>query len=789
MNHEYEKKEGFRFGTGGFLLAAAVTALFLPPCICSVLMVSGRNYLTDTAVGLIRCLCGLIAVILLVGGIRRTGENKKPFALTAQTVSLAVLIDIALYIATSFIIKRIAAKITSVAPLFIIGGIAFLAGLLFTVAFLYTAVSGKSTGKFFTAFKKPFKMLLWTLILLVAIAVLSIRDFLLPTLGAEIHFSSVAGSLAERLLEGIAAGLLLCLAIRLMAKSAEKDDVKSDSKQMTAFILAAVFTVAFAAGIFVSEKMLSENAYNVIVDDISRYILAGTAELKYGSLDAAYADYRNAVLHKLAWEDCLGVGDSEFSYSDGSRDDLLLIFLNDEKYGEDSGIYRYLTNVDPENIAARELYIYILNRKLEKDKLSDEENGYLTECVNTAVAEECFVRGFVVPKDTKPYKDQLLEQLENWDPLEPMLKCINLLIRDARSGRRDNIYEVIDIAEDNPNEKGLQYLAVTYAQTAVSDGSEELCARAAGCVKRYLELCENEKMSEKQLNAERMAMLEYLTDFWAYEDALSLADKIDTKDKNAKQLVALTRVLCYNKLDRTEDLYKTADELVEAMPDDPMGYYFRGVGALKNRDTDKALSAYVKIAEIIEKGKLSGDALHNAEQCLLDLGEYITIYDGSGWTDLYYACYADLTDTQRADLAKSKLGDAYLRQLYYLFGDADSEKSLAAGKEILAINGNLALSMYLSGAVYYNDGNYEKAIEQLRKSLAVNRNNMAVYYILANAYKKAGDYENAYANALYVQNRVSEINHSTDWFGVGYHIGPLVDEIQRLMEESKGGED
>jgi tetratricopeptide (TPR) repeat protein len=420
---------------------------------------------------------------------------------------------------------------------------------------------------------------------------------------------------------------------------------------------------------------------------------------------------------------------------------------------------------------------------LNSKKMTTVRKGYRSELLMNFMLEESFVSGFSEIPKVKEAKKLIKTLEEAYGTISAYQEMIAVLDSAGRIGEVDTkvMSRAMEIAEQNEDDAILQYLAAYIVAAGAADGREYYYQRAVPLVVSFLELSANDKkISDEELALRQTSAIELLTTLQGYQEIVDLIDEMDL-DKEDEEAMGALRLFCLLNSGSSEEVYEAAAEMVDEGSEEPQIWYYYGVGALEQGDTDAMNEAMETIMEMVMDEDLSDKELLRAESALYIMIEYATLNESSILAkNNFYHTMSEREQKQYSPLLHSYLEamDAYANGNDH-YPDMDRyEYAKQQIDEVLEERDDLCFAWYLKGCICYRAQQFEEAIEYFEEALSYDPENIQILYALANAYDGAGDYENAYAISTQVEKLWPKKNHAEDPFGIGFHNPNLKNRLE-----------
>ena len=825
--------------TPSFLFLTLFILLSGEYLLCAMKMAKKQGFLTEQEVASCGKLAIIIAIIFLfvtLFSMTFKNESKQhlicrlgrvfftmfPIILVAEIISL-------LY--PKFLEQS---NITDIKKWFIVRIIAAVIALLVVTAMLFTTVNditkeGKIGGVLKGVLRlitHPLHFILFIILTLVSIIMTEALELVFTYVpGINIYFSFYV-YMAMYLIDALLATAFMCLTIKIMEKKASTWNNKSFAKKakkqqkstpnienggsvqaaeteveekvklgtqlkktfsILSLVISVITLVACVVMAFFVNKTEEQSNSDKFLKDIDVSIAAGVSMLSYGQLNEAQKYYNYAQV-------CID------AYNDYMNDDVYALADLAEKYPENVNVWAYYTELSDsyeelekyiieENPFNDELKSLLIQKYSKSKKLTKKQKAYREEFIRDNISEMNFTTYVADAVTASGEKKRLSKKInDKYDVIGGYVKCLKFLNDTGKNGYVYDVVDILDIADEYPDEVYIQYLAGTAAAAGVTDHTYYY-DQAITIVNRFVRLSEDDKnISENELILRRQRAANLLVYLKDYTEAENVLDDIDLeKYPDKKPEILIQKLYCADCKGKSEQCYELAKELLDEGQENAYVYYFYGVGALKEGDKDITIEAINDCSKFLCNTELSEEELLKNETAFYTMLEYAVLNDSETWTQYQYGFYGELEDEKKDYIEDLPYYFMEALDLYYNVGDY--EAALENINEVLEIRDDLSYAWYLKGAILYSLEEYEDSAESYENAIELNPDHPTFLYALACTYDASGDYKKAYEASGKSADIVPTINHEQDWYGLGVHnvalYNRLADEVEVDEEETK----
>lgn len=760
---------------GGLFISVLLISV-VPALILSCALAVKGAFLTEAFTVAVKIVCAIGAALCAVIAARcaQDAADRKGLLLTLlKTAALYLAIFAVLYALTAaanMLVPKFTQNRTVRALPFYIGGVL---QSIFLPAFLYRMVRpnpDKRVG--------IFRYLLCALLVIAAGCVLQAEEVLPLLIKKTVVYTKVTSAFVILVVKALLAALLLSAVIGLLKKN---KGAAGPEKKASALAAAIPALIALTA-VILSALAFRVSAYQRIKDDVDGLIAEGTDCLQKTAFDRAGFTFRRADNHRNGWLALLNGESAYYAYSDYRLDEdtTVLFLISEDSIDTAEETLKNSYSSLPVNAVLFELYAK------ERTNRPEFTGNYYQDTLAMLAANGIYTRPYPLVDDLNDrQKADLTEYFGSLDRIGALRKILDGISEYGHTGEWNSPYDLYELCEQYPDDFFINYYAAAYSAITVDDSFSPESVEAV--IDNYLRIAETE-LDDDSLNMVRARAIDQYIQLGSYEKALAVAEKVKTASADEKENLDLIRLICYNRLDRSDECTALAAQMIAQGSTQPRVIFFAGVGAVKKGDRSAALDHFSSLCQLLKPGQ-SSDEVYEIEQHMLVLGQYIALADDSSWTDFTYSFYGDLTEEERmAFKKKDNLAYLYLEGIYNVFETEDKAAALAALDAVTDANASLSLAWYLKGAILQAQGDHAEAAKMLEKSLSLHDDVPAVMYTLANTYDALGRLEEAYRLSVRVYEKYSVVNHEKDWYGLGYHNTNLMNSLKDALDEQNGGE-
>lgn len=567
------------------------------------------------------------------------------------------------------------------------------------------------------------------------------------------------------LLRAITALIDAC-ALTLIFRHIEKAEVTKNWR-----VRLIVAPVGIAACLVCQLILLHTNPLDRISAGIAEDLAYGAAELAAGNVETASEWFHMAQERRDAWEYTTGATDHDRLYDGRSATTLEARYLYWQYRDDLDAMERCLLEEEVGlDYAVSLLRVYA---GLESE-LSGRSKALQTDTLTLMVAQGVFTDDVLTIGDLEEQKFKLTKKLADFDRIDIYCEAVDILTETGRTGGVSvgQMEDMLELAEQNPQDLSLQYFAVVYGCACKSDGASHY-DRTMEAAERFVNLYEKQiRATDDQKYQCRWQLINWALELGLYERATEYCEEALQAAETEEVLMVLAQ--CQNELGRTEDCYETAQRILKQYPENSGAVYYCAIAELQKNDIDAAIRSAEKLSSMVQE--LTGEERHRAEVMFYDVIQRQSFND-AGYNTMIYR---KLTEEQRALIDKDAFYADYLDAAYLCFSERDYEASMEKLSKVLEKEPGLSQANYLKGCIYFGMEQYEKAAEAYREALSIDDTAATAWYSLANAYDALGRYEEAYEACARVSALLPDTDHLFDPYGVAIHNNNLK---RRLAQE------
>lgn len=653
----------------------------------------------------------------------------------------------------------------------------------------------------------PFSYALWIFMSATLVAAELGTDHILCVLLPFGDRSPAANFGRHLLIAALHAGLLYMIMITMNA-SAEKWKEKSREKKRrkisaervkkaeqaametgklrTGRLISAGVSVAGTAALLIAAAVVSPapSGAETVAAEIMEQGANGAEELLAEDFDAALYYYESACSRMEAWKaylhddsETLRKLSGEFPKEEEVR------YLEAVVSGEPAELESYIMKENSSSrMKQRLLAVYA---SMEEGTLSPEQENRREEIVRSMISEENFRRDTVAATDIIGQEQELEDLLKDMDILHSDAKAVEVLADSGREGKLNGEMAdtLIELAESEQEDEGLQYLAGVYGASLTYDDADHY-EETVRCLKRFDRLHdENELYSEEQRQRQKVITADLMMECYGYEAAAEVLKDIrtDSVKEDAEQML----LVCYERMGEYGACYDMAQKILQEDAENISAMFYVSLCALKLERPEESFEILFDLSDVIRSSDTAEETRIEAEQMLYPLIEFATILDRTDYTEFQYRYYPDLTEEQKERLEENEFLYAYMEAVYSCFSNGDEDTAMEQINKVLDLCPGLPQALYLKGVICAQEKEFEKAAEAYRQSLAVRRDSATTWYALANAYDAMEMYEEAYEACINAEALQPETDHDSDWYGVGLHNQNLKRNLELILGEEE----
>ena len=801
------------------LALTVVLLTVLGPLLCSVAMVITKTVLPEIVIFSFRAVSVVLAGLTLM---LYFCYYKEPQGQKGHVQRVLPMLKAELWLLAVFLLWRTAwyilfdmapaklienaALIRTLAPVWI------MVGLLFAVIMFHWMVhiswqSNKKTGFFASLlhlFRHPLILVLSLLCCVLLVFVYILMGILGSLLGKGDSFLSM---IAAYLLKSVGCYFVLMLLFWLFRRAEQKDAKKApvqtkrdDTEQpdeavyrkkpagiLISCVVAAVIIVA--AGLYQNGDRLFVSGNDRVFSSVETTLSEADMKVLEGSFDAAVVQVNKAAAQLQALDTYVNEN-SEYSIGtlqQENTDDPLIGFL----YLLETGDFQELEQKARTGALDESWYPVLLNYMKTLEELTPNQKTLQRELVQICIAREIFTSDMPDVRDLTKGKLAVRKEMEKYQEYLQLYNGLELATAYGKSGgvTRELVEQVLELAEENPENASLQYMAVMIGSNYQADNAnhygrtmeaasrfDKLYTEAAG---QFGKLSVDDVGDDASLAREKAALGQAALRCYEYEIAKDYLDQAYALESEA--VYALMSARCSEKLGDYETCYDMAGEAAKEDETDDEALYLMCISALKMQNTDAALEAAMQLSDLVENDQ--AEDLMSADQRLYVCAQYMAMKDSASWTDYTYCIYDQLNDTQLGELKKHAVLQGYMTAIYQCFMKKDYETALTAADGLLKVRDDLHYAWYLKGTILSNQKQFEAALEAYKKAEAINSGVPATLFSIANTYDALGDYETAYLYCQRIAVLMPDVDHGSDMFGIIYHNQRLMEALERELNQ------
>ncbi len=595
--------------------------------------------------------------------------------------------------------------------------------------------------------------------------------------------SSFISTCAYRIIGSFLEAFFFTLAAKhLLKKQKPKDTSK---KKHGNYIFGAVTaTAALVLSIYLG---IPNSITTCAAKDMEVYLTQGLLFLGTGDMVAAERAYEQAGEHFSAWK-AIAQGNSYNVPSKFQDDNVLLYFskLNDNT----DNLRTFLATSYDDDTADMWLPL-MLSRYSNKESLSDDEIEHRKELTAICIANEIFTVDYPTEEIINKKSDDILAMIGN-DPEKEYARYKTLAsvlsgFETCETSFSTGISQLIQCAEQNPDDISIQYITATLGSSNVWDGAGHFDGTSEAILRfRSLWFDEyGENATQEQIDSLELSCGNMLMDIHKYDAAANLLKKaVDSSQDSFKLKQMLAS--CYIQLDDAENSYNLAKEMYADYPEDVTTLWLYSVGSLKKGNNLEAIKIAGELADVVKNDKsepeLDGDVL------LFTCVTYLSLNDSGSYTDYQYRIYnGDETDPKLlAEFKNNEFLYNYVNAVYWEKQKDKPDEALPYAKKALSYQENSGRLWYLNGMIHFDLKQYEDARDAYIKANTLVPGDSSTMFALANTYDALGNYQEAYdlceeINEMYPNG----VEHLVDLYGVSAHVGSLYNSLKSHI--NKGG--
>ena len=244
--------------------------------------------------------------------------------------------------------------------------------------------------------------------------------------------------------------------------------------------------VGIAACLVCQLLLLHTSPMDRISAGIAEDLAYGAAELAMGNVEAASEWFHMAQERRDAWEYTTGATDQDRLDDGRAATTLEARYL----------YWQYRDNLDAmekcllEEEAGLDYAVSLLRVYAgQESELSERSKALQTDTLTLMVAQGVFTDDVLTLEDLEDQKFKLTKKLADFDRIDIYCEAVEILAETGRTGGVSvrQMQDMLELAEQNPQDLSLQYFAVVYGCACKSDGASHY-DRTMEAAERFVEL-------------------------------------------------------------------------------------------------------------------------------------------------------------------------------------------------------------------------------------------------------------------------------------------------------------
>ena len=534
-----------------------------------------------------------------------------------------------------------------------------------------------------------------------------------------------------------------------------------------------IFAPLGIVGCIVAQVLLVRvNPVEQIGASVAENMTVGAMELAKGNLETASGWFHRAKELRDAWAYTTGITEEDL-LENGEKATLLESRYLYWQAAEDVDAME--TCLMEEDVDLSFAVSLLQNYGKSEKKMSARSKAVRQDILNLMVAQNVFTNDVLMLEDLKGQRNKLAKQFVEFEELQVYCDAVDVLTQTGKEGEvsEEQMEKMLTLAEQNPEDISLQYLAVTYGCAVKSDHAAHY-ERTMEAAERFVSAYENtEGITGEQQYQNRLQLINWALDLGLYEKAEVYCEELLKTQETEELLMILAQ--CQNALEQSEDCYETSKRILAMNPENYGALYFCTVTQLENREIDAAIESTMQLSHMVQS--LEGKEQHQAEVMFYNVIQMESFND----VGFNLQICVNMTEEQRNKIKQDAFYADYLDAAYLCFSTREYEAALSKVENVLATEPELSQANYLKGCIYFGMDDYENAAEAYKKALSIDDTSATAWYSLANAYDAMEQYEAAYDACERVSNLLPDTDHLFDPYGVAIHNNRLKDALAQQL--------
>ncbi len=547
------------------------------------------------------------------------------------------------------------------------------------------------------------------------------------------------------------------------------EPMEQPGKSAKSLALAGVIglVVSLGAGIYLENSVAP---WKAIAIDIDESVANGSIALLNGDIELAHSSYEQAYNKYLGWEGAL---EDKFNGLSGNEDDINVKVLFWQKYKYINKYEDYLLYEDFEPEVAKQ-YLEICQQN--ENYYSKHSEAIKADIKKYLIGTDNFRRESVMIKDFEDSKDKALEKLSIYRNLEYYVKATEILSKVGQEGEitGNTIKKMLDIASNNRNEIGIQYLTFAISCSQRKEGSSYY-KEVADVGERLLELYVEQYGNDNGAQKIRKIVASYCMDVHLYDIALELFKEHNAKDPSTDNLLMIAG--CHIGNSDYENVIKTSTEVLSKEPNNYTARYLLAMSYLKTGEKEASLEEGKKLMNALTDSNVDDKEYYN--KMVYSLIGYYVLDETSFKFSVEYR--NSNNEDILAKVSECELLLNYMDAMHYCFRSKDLPRALEAAEKVEAAIGKNSCIEYLKGCILFAQKEYASAVECFKISVEKDPESYTSWYALANAYDGMEMYEEALFAAQTAKKINPDTDHDFDWYGVGIHVNNFISSMERKL--------
>lgn len=565
-----------------------------------------------------------------------------------------------------------------------------------------------------------------------------------------------------------------------LKKAKSKEKVSSHVHLLRTLVGGGLAVVSLA--VLMGEHILP-SAKDLCNKDLRTETAKAQLLLGVGDIPTALQYFAGVKEHAGAWKQV--ANGEKVDYSVKFRGDDILNVLYYVSRPEEIMDKALVDAVEQTNPAWYPFYLSIYHEMEDPD---DRQAAAQREAAVLCVATNSFLNVFPTREDIQQAAADITTLCDNCGEYIELYDAYRVMNEVGRGDRtlESCVYDLLDMADAHPDNLNLQLIAMETGVGYLKDDAWHY-ERVAQVIERIDHMLAENEVTEDIRARFKSLFGDYLSAMNNLEAAEKYYQEAGQQGTNMQEINLKMAVRAFMSND-TEKCYEYTKKAMESGEETPLLLHLNAVSCLKMGNQVDAVRSAGKLADFVKKGG-SGDDYLLADLCLFNCVEYFAMADDAYWTDFEYCFYSEeMSEELTVVFAEYPFLDTYCKALYYDKMIRDRDKAQTYADAMVQECPDSAQLWYIRGLAYSDGEKHEEAAKCFEKSLALDNRQLNTRFALANTYDALGRYREAYELTLSIEAEMgagSEVNHSADVYGLGYHNPRLREALEYKLQEER----